>query len=268
MPSNSCLNLDNSQVVSMCADASFVANGGMSSMQMQPSTQVEQPQMQQGQPQPQMQMQMPQMQMPQMSQTQPQIQMQQAQIQMPQAQMQMPQAQPQMQVSQGQPQLQIQPNQMQAQQMHMQQPPVSMEQQFQMQQLLLQMQPSLQPDMTQPLQSQLMPQMLVEVPPLACLCTWLAGNNRADVNDNGLLFPVPNVNNPGGMPPIIPGSTRWADEPMENPEVPPQIASTATVPAPQQPCGGTKVSISAMHFPEPSASARCRHVRHRCRNRS
>merc|ERR1712187_737931 len=167
-----------------------------------------------------------------MSQTQPQIQIQQAQMQLPQA-LQMPQAQPQ---------LQMPPNQMQAQQMHMQQPPVSMEQQFQMQQRLLQMQqPSLQPDMMQPLQSQLMPQMLVEVPPLACLCTWLAGNNRADVNDNGLLFPVPNVNNPGGMPPIIPGSTRWADEPMENPEVPPQMASTATVPVPQQPCGGTKV---------------------------
>merc|ERR1711972_1187791 len=188
---------------------------------------------------------MPQMQI-QMSQTQPQIQAQQAQMQMPQAQMQMPQ---------GQPQLQIQPNQMQAQQMHMQQPPVSMEQQFQMQQRLLQMQPSLQPDMMQPLPSQLMPQMLMEVPPLACLCTWLAGNNRPDVNDNGLVFPPPTVNNPGGVPPIVSGSTRWGHEPMESPDMSPQMATVATMPAPQQPCGGNKVSISAMHFPEPSASA-------------
>merc|ERR1712217_824181 len=126
----------------------------------------------------------------------------------------MPQAQPQMQAPQGQPQLPMQSNQMQAQQ-------------IQMQQRLLQMQPSLQPDMMQPLQSQLMPQMMVEVPPLACLCTWLAGNNRPDVNDNGLLFPVPNVSNPGGMPPMVQGSTRWADEPMENPEMSPQMTTGA-----------------------------------------
>merc|ERR1712060_720370 len=198
----------------------------------------------------------------QMAQTQPQMQMQQAPMQMPQApmqmpqtQMQMPQAQPQMQVPQGQPQLPIQPNQMQAQQMHLQQPLLSMEQ-FQMQQRLLQMQPSLQPDMMQPMQSQSMPQMPMDVPPqLACLYSWLAGNSRTDVSDNGLVFPAPNVNNPGGMPPVVPGSTRWADEPMENPEMPPQMSTAAAAPAPQQPCGGTKVRLSAMHFPEPSELA-------------
>merc|ERR1711963_1212146 len=83
MTNNSCLNLDNSQVASICTDASIMGNGSMSSMQMQSNGQLEQPQMQQGQ-------------------TQPQMQMQQAQMQMPQAQIQMPQAQPQMQV--GQPQ--------------------------------------------------------------------------------------------------------------------------------------------------------------------
>merc|ERR1719266_2903860 len=80
MTSNSCVNIDSSQVASMCTDASFVGNGSMSSMQMQPSTQVEQPQMQQGQSQPQMQV----------PQGQPQLPIQPNQMQAQQMHMQQP----------------------------------------------------------------------------------------------------------------------------------------------------------------------------------
>jgi len=180
--------------------------------------------------------------------------MQIAQLQLQaQPQMQLPQPQLPLQMPQAQSQMQMQPNQMQAQQVPMQQSQVPMEQiQMQMHRLL-QMQQPLQPDMMQT--APLLPQMLVEVPNLACLCSWLAGNNRIDTNDNGLMFPVGSMSNPGGMPPIIPGSTRWADEPLDNPEMAPQMPAAPAASAPQQPCGGAKVSISAMHFPEPSASA-------------
>lgn len=239
MTNNSCFNLDSSQLASICTDASI-----MGSLQMQSAAQLEQPQHQPGQL-PQMQMQMPQMHI-QMAQTLPQVQMLQAPMQLPQA--------PPLQMQPGQPQVPMLPNQMQT--LQMPQPQVSMEQfQMQAQRLMQMQQPSLQSDVMPSLQSQLLPQMLVEVPPLACLCSWLAGNSRVDGTESVGLFPVPGVTNPGGTPPVVPGTTRWADEPLENPEIQQPVLAAATMPAPQQPCGGAKVTLSAMHFPEPSASA-------------